>query len=219
MLICLYKLFSFSFCTKHVDQLTILNTNKSVVIFCLCPLAVQSETVTEIYLLRWGTLLYIIAEIVFSHEFHLLLDNMINICYVENLLRLLEIIWELELCLDKFRDFIMNKENYWKCGVHCDWLIDYFLMSSKQYFRCIQDENSEFNIEMTEGMGLPDQQLLTATEKEWRVFQNLQQRSLACKEHGILQTCYPLWSTVRLSVYYNSKIIVIAEAYRTIFKE
>ena len=63
--------------------------------FYLCPLAVQSETVTEINLLKWGTLLYIIAEIVFSHEFHLLLD-MINICYVENLF---EIIWELELCL------------------------------------------------------------------------------------------------------------------------
>jgi hypothetical protein len=56
----------------------------------------------------------VIAEIVFSHEFHLLLD-MINICYMENLF---EIIWELELCLDKFRDFIMNKENYWKCGWH-----------------------------------------------------------------------------------------------------
>jgi hypothetical protein len=56
--------------------------------FYLCPLTVQSETVTEINLLRWGTLLYIIAEIVFSHEFHLLLD-MINICYMENLFEII----------------------------------------------------------------------------------------------------------------------------------
>ena len=59
---------------------------------------------------------------------------------------------------------------------------------------------------MKEGMAQPGQQLLTATEKEWRVgqraknlifcsgtmcllfFQNLQKRSLACRECDTLQT-------------------------------
>jgi hypothetical protein len=32
------------------------------------------------------------------------------------------------------------------------------------------------------------------------IFQNLQKRSLVCMEHNNLLACYPLWSTVRLSV-------------------
>ena len=31
-------------------------------------------------------------------------------------------------------------------------------------------------------------------------FQNVQKRSLMCREHGTLQTCDPLWAAVRLSV-------------------
>jgi len=32
------------------------------------------------------------------------------------------------------------------------------------------------------------------------LFQNLQKRSLACREHGTLQTCYQLWYMVWLSI-------------------
>ena len=35
-----------------------------------------------------------------------------------------------------------------------------------------------------------------------RFFRNLQRSSLTCREHGTLQTCYLLWSTVRFSVLY-----------------
>jgi len=32
------------------------------------------------------------------------------------------------------------------------------------------------------------------------LFRNLQKRSLVCREHGTHQTCYLLWSMVRLSL-------------------
>ena len=71
---------------------------------------------------------------------------------------------------------------------------------------------------MREGMGQPGKHLLTATAKVWRfglgrkilvfcsdynaptLFQNLQNRYLAFREHGTHQTHHPLWSIVRLSV-------------------
>ena len=53
-----------------------------------------------------------------------------------------------------------------------DWLIDFCLTSSEQYFSYIQDENKFHNtnvhknyIEMREGKGQLSQRLLTATKK------------------------------------------------------
>jgi predicted NACHT family NTPase len=44
-------------------------------------ISLYSGTVTEIYLLRWGTLLDFITEMIFSNEFNLIFD-MLNICEV-----------------------------------------------------------------------------------------------------------------------------------------
>jgi len=72
----------------------------------------------------------------------------------------------------------------------------------------------EIVIEMRKGMGQPCQLPLTVTEesmKSWirtkhlvfcsgynlpTLFRNLQKRYVSCREHGILQVRYLLWSTV-----------------------
>jgi len=105
-----------------------------------------------------------------------------------------------------------------------DWLIDYCFAPSELYFSCIQDDNTFNNIlnyiEMRDGMGELGQLLMRATENNGELdrdekncllqrlqstysFLNLQKRSLAWRERGLLQTRYPPWSTVSGFPYYN----------------
>ena len=119
------------------------NPNNPVIIFCLPPLALQSITVMEIDLLRWGTLLniiMIIAQIAFSLECHILLD-MINICeenFFFEIMRFPWMNWGISDKNNKSNIIGINTDNndyiikviwfYWEqpgwavpCGFHCIW--------------------------------------------------------------------------------------------------
>jgi hypothetical protein len=49
-------------------------------------------------------------------------------------------------------------------------------------------------------------------------FWNLQTRSLACREHGTLQACYPLWSIIRFSVLQRTVLKMKMPLYNVLTK-